>query len=148
MPKGAVLLVLDCGGGTVDITVHKLQCHVKERFLSQELLPSSGGQEWGSKYVDFYYEEFLNEFLQESYFEKYKKNGLARLDILKDFEIVKRKFKGGVTERSMAKFSYMGEELTTPILQQLIKDYNANAPQEYHLKLKGAANVELPGTLV
>lgn len=121
MPKGAVLLVLDCGGGTVDITVHKLQCAIKERFLSQELLPSSGGQEWGSKYVDFYYEEFLQEFLGP-YFDKYKKNGLARLDILKDFEVVKRKFKGA--ERSIAKFSYMGEELSTPILQQLIAKYN------------------------
>ena len=59
-----MLLVLDCGGGTVDITVHKLQCDVHERFLSQELLPSSGGQEWGSKYVDFYFEEFLGEFLR------------------------------------------------------------------------------------
>lgn len=26
MVKGSVVMVLDCGGGTVDITVHKLLC--------------------------------------------------------------------------------------------------------------------------
>ena len=33
MVKGSVVMVLDCGGGTVDITVHKLLCEVHERFL-------------------------------------------------------------------------------------------------------------------
>ena len=49
-------MVLDCGGGTVDITVHKLTCELEERFVCEELLPSSGGCEWGSKYVDHYFE--------------------------------------------------------------------------------------------
>jgi molecular chaperone DnaK (HSP70) len=57
--RGKVVMVLDCGGGTVDITVHKLLCEVEEKFLCQELIPSSGGCEWGSKYVDIYFEEFL-----------------------------------------------------------------------------------------
>ncbi len=56
-------MVLDCGGGTVDITVHKLICEVQEKFLCQQLIPSSGGCEWGSKYVDLYFQEFLTEFL-------------------------------------------------------------------------------------
>jgi hypothetical protein len=29
------------------------------------LIPSSGGCEWGSKYVDIYFEDFLKEFLGE-----------------------------------------------------------------------------------
>jgi molecular chaperone DnaK (HSP70) len=56
MTKGTVVMVLDCGGGTVDITVHKLTCNPDEKFLCEELLPSSGGCEWGSKYVDLYFE--------------------------------------------------------------------------------------------
>ncbi len=83
-------MVLDCGGGTVDITVHKLTCEPHERFLCQELLPSSGGCEWGSKYVDLYFEEFLKDFFGQELFSLYQKNALARLDILKDFEILKR----------------------------------------------------------
>ena len=30
MAKGSVVMVLDCGGGTVDITVHKLKCEPEE----------------------------------------------------------------------------------------------------------------------
>ena len=30
MVKGDVVMVLDCGGGTVDITVHKLKCEPGE----------------------------------------------------------------------------------------------------------------------
>jgi len=45
---------------------------------------------------------------------------VARLDILKDFEIIKRKFKGSINERSISKFSYLGDELSTKKLQDLI----------------------------
>eukprot|EP01017_Pseudomicrothorax_dubius_P031663 TRINITY_DN4064_c0_g1_i2.p1 TRINITY_DN4064_c0_g1~~TRINITY_DN4064_c0_g1_i2.p1 ORF type:complete len:496 (-),score=121.44 TRINITY_DN4064_c0_g1_i2:162-1649(-) len=148
MEKGSVVMVLDCGGGTVDITVHKLQCEPSERFLCQELLPSSGGCEWGSKYVDRYFEEFLHDFLGESLFEIYKENALARLDILRDFEIIKRKFKGGKDEKAMIKLSYLGEHLTTSKLSQLVEAHNSAAPPEYALKLKGSSNIELPSSLM
>lgn len=59
MVKGSVVMVLDCGGGTVDITVHKLKCEPEEQFVCDELLPSSGGCEWGSKFVDHHFELFL-----------------------------------------------------------------------------------------
>jgi len=90
MKKGSVVMVLDCGGGTVDITVHKLLCDPDEKFLCKELLPSSGGCEWGSKYVDLYFEEFLKDFFGNELFEVYQKEATARLDILRDFEILKR----------------------------------------------------------
>lgn len=83
-------MVLDCGGGTVDITVHKMIAEPQEKFLCQELLPSSGGCEWGSKYVDLYFEEFLKDFFGQDLFEIYIRNATARLDILRDFEILKR----------------------------------------------------------
>ena len=90
MTKGTVVLVLDCGGGTVDITVHKLWCEPDENFICEEILPSSGGCEWGSKYVDKYFEEFLKEFFGQDLYEIYLKNGVARLEILKHFEMLKR----------------------------------------------------------
>lgn len=62
MAKNSVVMVLDCGGGTVDITVHKLKCEPDEQFVCDELLPSSGGCEWGSKFVDQHFEMFLQEF--------------------------------------------------------------------------------------
>ena len=100
MAKGTSVMVLDCGGGTVDITVHKLTCEPHERFLCEELLPSSGGCEWGSKYVDKHFEELLNTFFGEEMYDTYKKNAMARLDILKHFEMLKRKFNPGQDDRS------------------------------------------------
>lgn len=82
-------MVLDCGGGTVDITVHRLQCDYNEQFLCEELIPSSGGCEWGSKFVDAHFEEFLKEFFGDELFEKYQKNAVSRLEILKHFEMLK-----------------------------------------------------------
>jgi len=64
------------------------------------LLPSSGGCEWGSKFVDKYFEEFVKEFFGAELFDVYTKNAMARLDILKHFEMLKRKFNPGVDERS------------------------------------------------
>jgi len=148
MVKGSVVMVLDCGGGTVDITVHKLMCELNERFLCQEIIPSSGGCEWGSRYVDIYFEEFMRDFLGAEHFKLYLQNALARLDILKDFEILKRKFKGSKEERSNIKFSYLGESLSAKKLQELVKAHNEKHPAEFHLKLKGAANVELPAALM
>jgi len=137
-------MVLDCGGGTVDITVHKLMCEQDERFLCKELLPSSGGCEWGSKYVDKYFEEFLKDFFGEELFSSlYEKNAVARLDILRDFELLKRKFKGGNKERCMVKLSYLGGELNSKQLKELCARHNENNPKEYKVKKKGAANLEI-----
>lgn len=98
--KDSVIMVLDCGGGTVDITIHKLQCDITEKFLCEELLPSSGGSEWGSKYVDKYFEQFLETFFGAEIYQIYKKNAMARLEILKHFEMLKRKFNPAQEERS------------------------------------------------
>ena len=95
MGKNKVVMVLDCGGGTVDITVHLLTCNPTERFVCEELLPSSGGCEWGSKFVDMHFEQFLQEFFGGEFFDVYKRNAMARLEILKHFEMLKRKFNPG-----------------------------------------------------
>jgi molecular chaperone DnaK (HSP70) len=68
MVKESTVMVLDCGGGTVDITVHLLKCNPDERFVCEELLPSSGGCEWGSKFVDFAFETFLSELFGEEFY--------------------------------------------------------------------------------
>ena len=149
-------MVLDCGGGTVDITVHKLLCDIDEKFICNELIPSNGGCEWGSKYVDRYFEEFLEEFLGKGLYETYKQNALARLDILRDFEIIKRyalsllfrKFKGTKEERSVIKLSYLSEYLNSKKLKVLIQQFNKSHEVEHHLKLKGAANLEIPSMMM
>ncbi|CAG9324336.1 unnamed protein product [Blepharisma stoltei] len=148
MTKNTVVMVLDCGGGTVDITVHKLLCEPEEKFLCEELLPSSGGCEWGSKFVDVYFEEFMKEFFGEELFGKYMRNAVGRLDILKHFEMLKRKFCPGIDERSRLQLSYMGEDLTAQILSNLVKNYNKAHPPEFELKQRGSSSLDLPTPLM
>ncbi len=126
--KPKVVMVLDCGGGTVDITVHRLLCGLSERFLCEELLPSSGGCEWGSKFVDQYFEKFLQELFGAELYATYSKNAMARLDILKHFEMLKRKFCPGVEERTRLQLSYLGEDLTSQKLGELLAEYNKKHP--------------------
>lgn len=47
LQMGSTFIVLDCGGGTVDTTVHRL---IRENKL-KEVLSRSGGA-WGSKFID------------------------------------------------------------------------------------------------
>ena len=156
MTKDSVVMVLDCGGGTVDITVHKLTCDPDERFLCEELLPSSGGCQWGSKFVDIHFEQFLESFFGQEFYEVYKKNAMARLDILKHFEMLKRKFNPGQDERSRLQLSYLGEELTSQKLGEFVKAYNAKAEEDAKesgnppalLKQRGASSVDLPPPLM
>jgi len=148
MKYGDVIMVLDCGGGTVDITVHKLICEPDERFLCEELLPSSGGCEWGSKYVDKYFEDFLAEFFGEEVFQKYTANALSRLEILKHFEILKRKFNPGHDERSRLQLAHMGEDLSSSDLKAFVNVHNEKCPLEYKTKVRGSSGLDLPAPLM
>jgi len=76
------------------------------------------------------------------------KNALVRLDILRDFELLKRKFKGGKTEKCTVKLSYLGEELTTAKLTKMVEAHNSKNPPEFSLRVKGSSNVELPSALM
>ena len=60
-------------------------CEPDEKFLSNEVLSSTGGCEWGSKYVDENFENFLKEFLGEKLFAVYQKNASMKIDILEVF---------------------------------------------------------------
>lgn len=148
MTKDTVVLVLDCGGGTVDITVHKLKSNPEENFLCEEILPSSGGCEWGSKYVDKYFEEFLKEFFGNDLYNIYLKNAVARLEILKHFEMLKRKFNPGKDDRSRLQLSYLSEELSQSKLNELVEKHNKSNPQEIHIKQRGSSCVDLPPALM
>ena len=148
MIKGTTVMVLDCGGGTVDITIHKLTSNPDEKFLCEELLPSSGGCEWGSKYVDLYFEQFLADFFGDELYNVYKQNAMARLDILKHFEMLKRKFNPGVEERSRLQLSYLGEELSASRLGELVKEFNKKHEVTNHIKQRGASSIDLTGPLM
>ena len=145
--KGSIIVVLDCGGGTVDITINKMLCEPDEKFLSNEVLSSNGGCEWGSKYVDGNFENFLKEFLGEKLFAVYQKNASMRIDILEAFEILKKKFNPESVKHSRLQLSYLGENLTPDILKNLVNNYNLLHP-DTKVSQRGSSGIDLSNELM
>ena len=145
--KGSIIVVLDCGGGTVDITINKMLCEPDEKFLSNEVLSSTGGCEWGSKYVDQNFENFLKEFLGEKLFAVYQKNASMKIDILDAFEILKKKFNPENVKHSRLQLSYLGENLTPDILKNLVNNYNLLHPNT-KISQRGSSGVDLSNELM
>lgn len=62
-------MVLDCGGGTVDITMHRVE-GTKPLQLSEIREPSGGP--WGSTYVDAAYERFVQTLIGDAAWKRFK----------------------------------------------------------------------------
>ncbi|CAN0479440.1 unnamed protein product, partial [Discosporangium mesarthrocarpum] len=63
---GTKFMIVDCGGGTVDITTHEVLGTSPLRL--RELSPPTGGP-WGSTLVDYQFELWLRDFLGAGSFE-------------------------------------------------------------------------------
>ncbi|XP_035191181.1 heat shock 70 kDa protein 12A-like isoform X3 [Oxyura jamaicensis] len=66
---GIQYIVVDCGGGTIDITVHEIQ----ENHYLKELHKASGGG-WGGNRVDENFNAFLREIFDDGVWDEYVKN--------------------------------------------------------------------------
>ncbi|OXB60386.1 hypothetical protein ASZ78_001212 [Callipepla squamata] len=66
---GIQYVVVDCGGGTVDITVHEIQ----ENHCVKEVHKASGGG-WGGNRVDENFSEFLREIFDGGVWDEYVQN--------------------------------------------------------------------------
>ncbi|XP_062928107.1 heat shock 70 kDa protein 12A isoform X2 [Mobula hypostoma] len=87
-------LVVDCGGGTVDLTVHEVK--LPEGHL-KELYKASGGP-YGSIGVDFEFEKLLCKIFGEDFIEQFKiKRPAAWVDLMIAFESRKRAASPGRT---------------------------------------------------
>jgi hypothetical protein len=76
-------------GGTVDITVHK----VNQDGRLHEVYPPSGGP-WGGTLVDEYIYNFLEDIFGRTVLETFKQESCTEmLDLRRTLELKKRKFK-------------------------------------------------------
>ncbi|KAL3879883.1 hypothetical protein ACJMK2_032159 [Sinanodonta woodiana] len=83
---GSVYMVLDAGGGTIDITVHEVLSDGKLK----ELHKASGGA-WGGTQVDEAYRQFLISLVGHPVFRRFQvENKEDYLDMFREFEIKKR----------------------------------------------------------
>ncbi|CAN0043200.1 unnamed protein product, partial [Scytosiphon promiscuus] len=87
---GTRTMILDCGGGTVDITTHEVLS--TNPLCLKELCPPKGGP-WGSTYVDSEFMEWLKVFLGAEIFARFRRLS-PFLDLLIQWEAQKIKFGG------------------------------------------------------
>lgn len=85
---GMKYLVADCGGGTVDLTIHQ----VESNGLLRELFKATGGA-WGSIGVDCQFELLLVSIFGEQFIENFARHrAVSWLELMNNFEAKKRAF--------------------------------------------------------
>ena len=92
---GNKIITLDCGGGTVDITTHKVLS--MNPFRLKELLPPTGGP-WGSTCVDSAFMKWYKSFLGEQHYSQVRRTK-AFYKFLNQWEEGKTRFGGGKKDR-------------------------------------------------
>ncbi|XP_040034404.1 heat shock 70 kDa protein 12A isoform X3 [Gasterosteus aculeatus] len=87
MTQGDRYVVVDCGGGTVDLTVHQIR--LPEGHL-KELYKASGGP-YGSLGIDYAFEKLLCKIFGQDFIDQFKiKRPAAWVDLMIAFESRKR----------------------------------------------------------
>ncbi|MEQ2254730.1 Heat shock 70 kDa protein 12A [Ilyodon furcidens] len=87
LEEGDRYVVMDCGGGTVDLTVHQIR--LPEGHL-KELYKASGGP-YGSIGVDYEFEKLLCKIFGQDFIDQFKiKRPAAWVDLMIAFESRKR----------------------------------------------------------
>ncbi|XP_060594200.1 heat shock 70 kDa protein 12A-like isoform X2 [Ruditapes philippinarum] len=117
---GKRYLVLDAGGGTVDITVHE----VMRGGCLKELHKASGGA-WGGTTVDDAFFNFLSKIAGPSVMAKFKDKHMEDfIDLFRDFEVKKREIRpdkdSKVTFRIPTVFADLVKEVKGETLQDSI----------------------------
>ncbi|XP_060594731.1 heat shock 70 kDa protein 12A-like [Ruditapes philippinarum] len=117
---GTKYLVLDAGGGTVDITVHE----VMEDAKLKELHKASGGA-WGGTKVDEAFRQFIIKLVGGPVVKKFQEKHMEDyLEIFRDFEIKKRDIgpsrSGKITIRMPISLMELFEQYTDETLKEAI----------------------------
>lgn len=80
-------MVVDCGGGTVDITVHEI---IDENGTIKELHKATGGP-YGSVGIDLEFEKLLDDIFGSEFMDQFKiKRPAIYVDLMVSFEARKR----------------------------------------------------------
>ncbi|XP_060064371.1 heat shock 70 kDa protein 12B-like [Ylistrum balloti] len=87
--SGSKYLVLDGGGGTIDITVHEVQ---SDGSLKE--IHTANGGDWGGTKVDNAFQILLSGIIGNGAFHRFLENNKADMvDFFRDFEVKKRTIK-------------------------------------------------------
>ncbi|XP_060591792.1 heat shock 70 kDa protein 12A-like [Ruditapes philippinarum] len=133
-PPGARYMILDCGGGTVDITVHE----VLEDNTLKELHKATGGN-WGGTVVNKSFLNFISNLVGPGVFNDFSKTHKSGyLELLEEFENKKRMTAADSTERVTIRIPIGLQEMlqNEKVKQKLQQGKYANKVDIYGDKLR------------
>ena len=93
LSTGNRFMIVDCGGGTVDITVHEVECSSKGQMVLKEVIEGTGSA-YGSTYVDkYFFETFLTKKLSTEIIENIRTQKPSEyLEMVNKWEQIKTSF--------------------------------------------------------
>ncbi|CAB1102249.1 unnamed protein product [Ectocarpus sp. CCAP 1310/34] len=138
------MMVIDCGGGIVDITAHKI-ISVEPLILDEVAAPDGGL--FGSTRVDHAFKVWLKEFLGDKF--QGIQTTRTLVSIMSSWESKKATFQGTDSAAGLRlNFSELAEyDVTIQDMENLRTSYNDGKPPSLHVG-GGKFNVTLPTTLV
>ncbi|CAM9867376.1 unnamed protein product [Ectocarpus sp. 12 AP-2014] len=141
--EGKHMMIVDCGGGTVDITVHKI-LSINPLRLAEVAAPDGGP--WGSTRVDKAFEEWLKMFLGSWEKEIYEETFLS---IMLTWERTKVEFTGQHSSQSLRLnlSELSGNGLTRENMEELCTQCNSSQSTQHNVTVKNFV-VTLPAALV
>jgi molecular chaperone DnaK (HSP70) len=138
LTQGKLFMTLDCGGGTIDITVHEVVQTEPHLQLKAVVVPTGGP--WGGNYVNQEFEKFIRELLGEDLFQDYV-NGpdpIATADVRAAFDAAKCNFTPG-EEPARINLSHVLESRGQ--LSNLAEAFNTAHPEKPILKTSRTENL-------
>ncbi|XP_053400332.1 heat shock 70 kDa protein 12B-like [Mercenaria mercenaria] len=118
-PAKTRYMILDAGGGTIDITVHE----VEDSRKVKEVKAASGGG-WGGILVDKAFEHLVEDIVGKDIYKKFKENETEDwLDLWRDFEVKKRTVRPEKDARIVMKFPLSLVKLIEKKHGQAFEDY-------------------------
>jgi hypothetical protein len=121
---GARFMVLDCGGGTIDITAYDV-ASVKPLRLDAAIVPAGGA--WGGECVDAEFRKFLGEFLGPKLYTAHAKPS-EFYQIQQQFEVTKLNFDPSREPTNNVRLADVVESREQ--LVQLAEAWNAKYPRK------------------
>lgn len=147
---GQKILILDCGGGTVDITAHQIADTSPLRL--EELITPDGGNLGATKVDDRFY-EFFEELIGKDRFQRLRK-AAAFLPLIRSWEDRKVTFTGREAERQDDWCSHMSIadallelEICSEELTKLVSHWNGQHPDK-RVAVRGKAGLALSFNLM
>ncbi|RUP49894.1 hypothetical protein BC936DRAFT_141054 [Jimgerdemannia flammicorona] len=139
-----VYMVVDCGGGTVDITIHEVERADAQRPLVKEVTPASGGA-WGSTSIDRCVFKLFEEIFGRNRYDQMMKDPLGHTQLQDNVERAKCSFNGEINPVIQLPDSLLNStknDSNTP--NQAVSIYNR--VNQTRLQLKGS-NLLIPAAI-